>query len=100
MRIVPTGDRILAIVTEVTALGERISPIIIPDQAKEKKIVQAIVMDIGPKVDVDPKIEEGSIVLVNNFAGTHLASGEDELLLVASREVIAIVDFEAAKEEK
>ena len=116
MKIVPTGDKILGLVTGLTALGERDSTIFIPEQAKEKKLVQVIVLEVGPKVEVEipppegvavvPKdvepipaafeLKKGDIVLVNNFAGTRVKynpddGDEEELILVAAREILAVV---------
>lgn len=111
MKIVPTGDKILGLVTGLTALGERDSTIVIPEQAKEKKLVQVIVIEVGPKVEVeiqktfpngstkreeDFTLKHGDIVLVNNFAGTRVKYNpddgeEEELILVAAREILAVV---------
>ena len=96
MKIKPANDRILALVTGLTALGEKESKIILPDQVKEKQIIQAIVYEVGPKVndELKPEIKNGSVVLVNVFAGTRLKVNDDELILFAAREVLAVVDME------
>jgi co-chaperonin GroES (HSP10) len=101
LKIIPTGDRILGLVTTLTALGERESTIVIPEAAKEKKLVQVIVLEAGPKVEVaipgseEHELAKGDVVLVNNFAGTRVkyedSEGEEELILVASREILAVV---------
>jgi len=119
MKIQPTGDRILGIVGPLTIFGDKQSPIVLPDQAKEKRLSQVTILDVGPeavakvgesavehfkRTDIEgdereyPPLKKGDVVLVNMFAGTRVRyrddEGEVELIIAPSREILAVVDYE------
>ncbi|MGK7909397.1 MAG: co-chaperone GroES [Synechococcus sp.] len=91
----PLGDRVLLKVAsqeEKTAGG-----ILLPDSAKEKPQVGEVVA-VGPghvndKGDrVAPEVAVGSKVLYGKYAGTELKLAGDEHILLAEKDILAIVE--------
>ncbi|UFP96715.1 co-chaperone GroES [Gloeobacter morelensis] len=90
----PLGDRVLVKVVqqeERTAGG-----IFLPDTAKEKPQTGEVVA-VGPgrlKDDgtrVDPEVKVGDTVLYGKYSGTDLKLGDAEYMLVAEKDILAIV---------
>ena len=91
----PLGDRVfikIAESDEKTAGG-----IYLPDAAKEKPQVGEIVAvgpgkrnDDGELVALEVKV--GDKVLYSKYAGTEVKLGEEEYILLAERDILAIVD--------
>jgi chaperonin GroES len=95
MNLKPLDDRIVVKpneAEEVTASG-----LVIPDTAKEKP-QQGTVLAVGPgrwsddhgkhyKIDVN----EGDTVLYSKYGGTEVTIDGEDLLILSSRDVLAIV---------
>ncbi|WP_017324775.1 co-chaperone GroES [Synechococcus sp. PCC 7336] len=91
----PLGDRVLLKVApqeEKTAGG-----ILLPDAAKEKPQVGEVVA-VGPgsfndKGDrVPPEVAVGSKVLYSKYAGTELKLADTEHILLAAKDILAVVE--------
>ena len=95
VKIQPIADRVLveaAAAEEKTAGG-----IIIPDTAKEKP-QQGTVLAVGPGRWSDDAgkhhalaIKEGDTVLYSKYGGTEVTIEGEDLLILTSRDVLAIV---------
>lgn len=90
----PLGDRVLIKISEQddrTAGG-----IFLPDTAKEKPQVGEIVA-VGPGKRSDEgtllplEVKAGDKVLYSKYAGTEVKLGSDEYVLLAERDILAIV---------
>lgn len=90
----PLGDRVLVKVVEKeerTAGG-----ILLPDTAKEKPQTGEVVA-VGPgrvKDDgtrVSPEVKVGDTVLYGKYSGTDLKLGDTEYVLVAVKDILAVV---------
>ena len=91
----PMGDRVVikpAAREETTKMG-----IVLPDTSKEKpqrgEIIAAgpgRVSDDGKRIELEVKV--GDIVLFAKYAGTEFKLEDEELLILAERDVLAIVD--------
>ena len=91
----PLGDRVVVKPLdreEVTKSG-----IVLPDTAKEKP-QQGEVLAVGPGrraentgevIPLDLKV--GDIVVYSKYGGTEITSGGEDLLILAGRDVLAIV---------
>lgn len=95
MKLKPIGDRILVkrVESESTSKGG----IIIPDTAKEKPQEGEVVavgdgklLDSGERVP--PPVEPGYRVLVGKYAGDEIKLEGEELLIVRTDDVLAIVE--------
>ncbi len=93
-KLKPLEDRVLVRPDE----GEEttISGIVIPDTAKEKP-QQGTILAVGPGkrsetgdlIPVD--IKEGDVVMYSKYGGTEVKVDGEELLILSSRDVLAIV---------
>lgn len=91
----PLGDRVFVKVSaseEKTAGG-----ILLPDTAKEKPQVGEIVAvgpgrrnDDGSRSEMEVKV--GDKVLYSKYAGTDIKLGADEYVLLAEKDILAIVN--------
>ena len=90
----PLGDRVLIKISEQddrTAGG-----IFLPDTAKEKPQVGEIVA-VGPGKRSDEgtllplEVKAGDKVLYSKYAGTEVKLGSDEYVLLAERDILAVV---------
>ena len=95
MNFRPLHDRVL--VRRVTAEEKTAGGIIIPDTAKEKP-QQGTVLAVGPGRWSDDEgqhfaleIKVGDTVLYSKYGGTEITHGGDDLLILSSRDVLAIV---------
>lgn len=87
--IKPLGDRIVvepAPAEEMTATG-----IIIPDTAKEKPQKGTVVAIPDETKDVKITVKVGDQVLFGKFAGTEVAMGDKEYLIMHESDILAII---------
>ena len=91
-KLEPMGDRIVikAIEREERSKGG----IYIPDTAKERpqegKVVAVgpgRVTDEGKRIPLDVRV--GDVVVYSKFAGTELTEGDDDLLILTERDILA-----------
>lgn len=90
----PLGDRVVVRPTEqeeVTASG-----IVLPDTAKEKPQRGEVIAvgpgrltDDGSRMPMD--VKDGEQVLFAKYAGTEVKVGEDELLIINEKDILAVV---------
>lgn len=89
MKVKPLADRVLIQPTaaeEVTASG-----IIIPDSAKEKPLRGKVIAVGNGTKDEEMVLKEGDEVLYGKYAGTELTIDGEKLLIMAQKEVLAVV---------
>ena len=89
------ADRVL--IEAAPAEEKTASGIIIPDTAKEKP-QQGTVLAVGPGRWSDDEgkhfaldVKVGDVVLYSKYGGTEVSHGGDDLLILTSRDVLAIV---------
>ena len=95
MNLKPLGGRVIVRPNED---DEQRTPsgLVIPDTAKEKPQTGTI-LAVGPGDRSDsgeiipPDVSEGDVVVYSKFAGTELKYEGDEYLILASRDLLAIV---------
>lgn len=90
MKVKPLADRVLIQPTaaeEVTASG-----IIIPDSAKEKPLRGKVIAVGNGTKDEEMVLKEGDEVLYGKYAGTELTIDGDKLLIMAQKEVLAVIE--------
>jgi chaperonin GroES len=93
-KLQPLGDRV---VVKPTAREEMTkSGIVLPDTAKEKPqegLIIAVgpgrILDDGKRETMDVKV--GQKVLYGKYAGTEFKIDDDELLIVAQKDILAVV---------
>ena len=95
MKLKPLDDRI--VVKPNDAEERTASGLVIPDTAQEKP-QQGTVLAVGPGRWSDDTgkhspldIKVGDTVLYSKYGGTEVAHGGDDLLILTSRDVLAIV---------
>ena len=95
MNLKPLDDRI--VVRPAEAETQTASGLVIPDTAKEKP-QQGEVLAVGPGKRSDSTgelipvgISVGDTVLYSKYGGTEVNSGGEDLLVLNSRDVLAIV---------
>lgn len=91
----PLGDRVVirpSVREETTRSG-----IVLPDTAKEKPqegtviaVGHGRILDNGQRVS--PEVEEGSKVLFAKYAGTEVKVGDEELLILSEKDILAILE--------
>ena len=95
MKLQPLEDRI--VVRTAEAEEKTSSGLVIPDTAKEKP-QQGEVLAVGPGrrseqtgeiIPMDVKV--GDTVVYSKYGGTEITSGGEDLLILTSRDVLAIV---------
>ena len=96
MSLKPLDDRIVVQPNE--AEQTTASGLVIPDTAKEKP-QQGKVLAVGPGKRAESSgvlialgIEVGQTVLYSKYGGTEVTIGGDDLLILSSRDVLAIVE--------
>ena len=96
MNLKPLDDRIVVKPNE--AETQTASGLVIPDTAKEKP-QQGTVLAVGPGKRAESSgelipldIKEGDTVLYSKYGGTEVSVGADDLLVLSSRDVLAIVE--------
>ena len=92
--IKPLEDRI--VIKQVEAVTTTASGLVIPDSAKEKPQEGTVVAvgpgrvdDKGNRIPVD--VAEGDVVLYSKYGGTEVKIGNEEYLVLSSRDVLAVV---------
>jgi len=96
MKLQPLGDRVV-----VKALDEleakTASGLVIPDTAKEKPQIGEVLAvgpgslnDDGDRIPVD--VEVGQKVVYAKYGGTEIKIEGDELLVLSSRDLLAVVE--------
>ena len=94
MALRPLEDRIVVKANEAETTTA--SGLVIPDTAKEKPQEGTVVavgpgrFDDGVRVPMDVKV--GDVVLYRKYGGTEVKSGNDELLVLSARDILAIVE--------
>ena len=94
MALRPLEDRIVVKANEAETITA--SGIVIPDTAKEKPQEGTVVavgpgrFDDGVRVPMDVKV--GDVVLYSKYGGTEVRSGNEELLVLSARDILAIVE--------
>ena len=96
MNLKPLDDRIVVLPNE--AEQTTASGLVIPDTAKEKP-QQGKVLAVGPGKRTENTgelvplgIDVGQTVLYSKYGGTEITVDGDDLLILASRDVLAIVE--------
>ena len=96
MSLKPLDDRIVVKPSEAEA--KTASGLVIPDTAKEKP-QQGEVLAVGPGRWSDDEgehfpldIKVGDIVLYSKYGGTEVTIDGDDLLILSSRDVLALVE--------
>ena len=96
MNLKPLDDRIVVKPNE--AETQTASGLVIPDTAKEKP-QQGTVLAVGPGKRAEANgeliplgIAVGDVVLYSKYGGTEVTVGGDDLLVLSSRDVLAIVE--------
>ena len=91
----PLEDRVLVTVNDAEQMTT--SGLVIPDTAKEKP-QQGEVLAVGPGKRsettgelIEVGISVGDTVLYSKYGGTEISSGGEDLLVLNSRDVLAIV---------
>jgi chaperonin GroES len=94
MALRPLEDRIVVKANEAETTTA--SGLVIPDTAKEKPQEGTVVavgpgrFDDGVRVPMDVKV--GDVVLYSKYGGTEVRNGNDELLVLSARDILAIVE--------
>src|SRR5881409_2913097 len=91
----PLGDKIL--VKRVEAETKTKSGIVLPDSAKEKpKRGKVIAIGDGKRLDNGERaaftVKKGDEVLFTSYAGTEIKVDNEELLIMAEEDVLAVVE--------
>ncbi len=92
-KITPLGDRVVVkaeLADEKTASG-----LYIPDTAKEKPQKGTIVA-VGPGriengTKIDMSVKAGDTVLYGKYAGTEIALGDDDVLIMRESDILGVV---------
>ncbi len=88
--IKPLGENVLILpekVEQKTSAG-----IFLPDTAREERPQQGRVMAIGESEKI--KVSVNQKVIFNRYGGTEVKIGSEEYLLVASKDILAVVSLE------
>ena len=94
MKLVPLHDKV--IVKRLEAETKTKGGIVLPDSAKEKpKRGKVIAVGEGRRLEsgqlVKPSVKAGDEVLFTSFAGTEVRVADEELLIMAQDDILAIV---------
>ncbi len=94
MALRPLEDRIVVKTNEAETTTA--SGLVIPDTAKEKPQEGTVIavgpgrFDDGVRVPMDVKV--GDVVLYSKYGGTEVKSGNEDRLVLAARDILAIVE--------
>jgi chaperonin GroES len=87
MKVIPTGDRVIIKMLETETVTK--GGIVLAGTAKEKPQIAEVV-----SVGENTKIEVGSRVLINKYAGSEFKIDDQLLLILKEIDIIAIVEME------
>ncbi len=88
--IKPLGENVLILpekLEQKTSAG-----IFLPDTAREERPQQGRVMAVGESEKI--KVSVNQKVIFNRYGGTEVKIGTEEYLLVASKDILAVVSLE------
>ncbi len=88
--IKPLGENVLILPEQLeqkTSAG-----IFLPDTAREERPQQGRVMAVGESEKI--KVSVNQKVIFNRYGGTEVKIGTEEYLLVASKDILAVVSLE------
>jgi chaperonin GroES len=94
MRIEPLGDKV--VVKRLEADEKTAGGIVLPDSA-QKKPQQGRVLSVGEGRLLDdgkraqPQVNEGDRVVFMQFSGTEVVVDDEELLIMAEDEILAVI---------
>lgn len=94
MKVVPLGQKI--VVRRLDAEETTKGGIVLPDTAREKP-KEGRVLSVGDGkllangTRVEPEVKEGDRILFSSYAGAEVKVDEDDLLIMDSDEVLAVV---------
>ena len=90
MKVKPLGDRVL--LKKEEAEEKTASGIILTGNAKEAP-QWATVMAVGPGTEeVKMEVKKGDKVLYSKYAGTDVKLDSEEFLLIAQKDILAVVE--------
>jgi chaperonin GroES len=94
MKLKPLEDRV--VLKQQEAEEKTQSGIILPDSAKEKPQA-AVVVAVGPgRIEdghkVEMQVKEGDKVIYSKYSGTEVKYDGEEYIIVAQKDIIAIVE--------
>ncbi len=95
MKVVPLGEKV--VVKRLDAEETTSGGIVLPDAAREKPR-QGRVLSVGDGRLLDdgsrlaPEVKEGDRVLFSSYAGTEVSVNEEELLIMNSDEILAVLE--------
>ena len=95
MNLKPLGDRV--IVRAIAEEEKTASGLVLPDTAQEKPQKGEVIAAGDGRWDEDGEkripldVEKGDVVLYSKYGGTEITIGGEDLLILAARDVLAIV---------
>src|SRR5437763_15785302 len=95
MKLRPIGDRVVIEPMERETMTP--SGIVLPDTAKEKP-QEGKVMAVGPGRLLDSgehaplDLKEGDRVIYSKYSGTEFKQGDQDLLVLSERDILAVID--------
>ena len=95
MKLIPLDDRI--VIKQLDAESKTAGGIILPDTAKEKPQIGKVIA-VGPGAMNEKserqalQIKVGDTVLYSKYSGTEIKTGGRELLIIAEKDVLAIIE--------
>ncbi len=87
----PVGQRILV---ENVRAEDNVNGLYIPEAAREKRTAEAVVVAVGPRVEIDVggrNLGVGDRVFTDRFAGQPVKCGSRELRMLAPAELLAFI---------
>ncbi|HAL18779.1 MAG TPA: co-chaperone GroES [Spirochaetaceae bacterium] len=89
MKVKPIGDRVLIKIEDAPEKTK--SGLFIPAQAQEKtQIGKILAIGEGEEVKKVP-VKVGDMVMYNKYSGTSIKDGDDELLVLKSEDLVAVI---------
>lgn len=87
----PLGENVLVLPDK--AEQKTSGGIFLPDTAREERPQQGVVRAIGESEKI--KVVVNQKVIYNRYGGTEVKIGSDEYLLVANKDILAVIDSSA-----
>ena len=88
--IKPLGENVLSLPEKVEQKTS--ASIFLPDTAREERPQQGRVMAVGESEKI--KVSVNQKVIFNRYGGTEVKIGSEEYLLVASKDILAVVSLD------